>query len=59
METIKKMSIKELKDEFMSISQSIEYGGVSKRDLLWQDALASELDERGYEITNSYKIVKA
>ena len=56
---IKDLTAKELKSEYINVSESIDFGSFGTNDLRYQLALEDELCERGYEIVTTKKIIKA
>jgi len=58
MKEVKEMTDKELKREYLAISDHINVCSYGRYELFYQNELAKELYERGYEIQSSEKIIK-
>ena len=59
MKTVKKMTTKELKEEYLACSQVIDkIECFSTHDLLWRDSVESELIRRGWGVVNQPRFQK-
>ena len=55
---LKQMTKKELKDEYVSVCETIDViGCFGTRDLRWRDALEIEINKRGMEIIQRVEVI--
>lgn len=57
MKDVQKMTNEELVNELNNTRQSLEFG-VSKRDLLWEEMLWKEVEERGLDVSIKVGVVQ-